>query len=228
MRICAIIPTLNEEAQIDSLLAYLKNLDPHLQLIVSDGGSTDATVRIAGKQARVISAARGRGAQMNHGAAQVSEDILWFVHADCRPHPQSVRSIRQALLDPNTVGGAFEYNLDDRRFIFRLSEYLSNKKNKWLKLFYGDMGIFVRRAVFEKMGGYRQIPLMEDMDFCKRLKKMGTVVILPLKIGTSARRWRHEGILKNIVRNWALQLAWTLGASPEKLARWYRFDNRKS
>ena len=164
---------------------------------------------------------------MNAGASQATGDILWFVHADCRPHPDSAQAILRALQNPEIVGGAFEYALDDPSTFFRIVEFTSNLKNRILHTIYGDMGIFVRTNIFRQMGGYADIPLMEDMEFGRRLKRFGRIVILPLRILTSARRWREEGIAKNVFRNWALQLAFSLGVPAQRLIRWYTFGNRK-
>jgi rSAM/selenodomain-associated transferase 2 len=214
---------LNEGKNIRPLLVYLKELDDTVELIVSDGGSVDNTVEQAKSYAKLIQAPRGRGAQMNAGAKAASGDILWFLHADCSPHPKSIGAMKKALINPQIVGGAFEYNLNDPSLYFRIVEFLSNQKNHLLKLFYGDMGIFVRREIFFGMNGYAEIPFMEDMDFCKRLKKQGKTVILPYRINTSARRWHDEGLCMNAVRNWLLQIAWALGTSPKTLSRFYKF-----
>lgn len=221
--ISVIIPTLNEAPNVKQLLPYLKNIDQNIEIIVSDGNSSDNTIEEAKSLARVVRAPRCRGVQMNAGAGVAYGDILWFLHADCRPHPDSTTAVRQALADPRVVGGGFEYNFDHSLWIFRLPEITSNFKNRLLKLLFGDMGIFVRKDVFEKMGGYRELPLMEDMDFCKRLKKMGRIVILPQRVNTSARRWMEEGIWINVVRNTLLKMAWTIGVKPRILAKWYKF-----
>ncbi len=223
LSISVIIPTLNEEENIDCLLNYLHQLDSMLELIVVDAGSTDRTVLKAKKLSKVIQSSQGRGIQMNVGATIAKEDVFWFIHADCRPHPTSIQAIRQALANENIVGGAFEYRLNHPGFKFRLAEMLSNYKNRSLKLLFGDMGIFVRRGIFERMGGYKDIPLMEDMDFSKRLKRLGKIVILQQKMDTSARRWIEEGYILSSIRSWTFQSAWAFGASPYTLAKWYRF-----
>lgn len=227
MTISIIIPTQNEEAHIKTLLNSLNNLGAFFEIIVVDGHSTDQTAALAGKFAKVIFSDLGRGRQMNVGAKEASGEVLWFIHADCLPHQQSVPAIKNILSDPEVVGGGFEYNLTAPGWMLRLSEFLSNRKNHLLQLIYGDMGIFVRREIFEKIGGYKEIPLMEDMEFCKDLKKEGKIVILPQRIDTSARRWLEEGIYKNMVRNWLLQIVWKLGAKPEFLAKFYPFGNKK-
>ena len=221
--ISVIIPTLNEAQNIERLLSYLHQLDSTLELIVADAGSTDSTVEQAKCLSKVVHSARGRGIQMNAGAKAATRDVLWFIHADCFPPSDSVDAIRQTLIDPEVVGGGFEYNLNHPAFRFRIVEWLSNRKNRLLKLLYGDMGIFVRREIFDKMGGYEEIPLMEDMDFSKRLKQYGKITILPQRMTTSARRWIEDGFVLNSTRSWLFQIAWALGASPYKLAKWYRF-----
>lgn len=223
--ISIIIPALNEADTIGKLLSHLKRNHSKCEIIVADGGSRDGTVQRVRNGAKLIECPSGRAVQMNRGAEAASGEIFWFLHADSFPHPHSVRAIRESLKNPETVGGAFEYNLDQEGFIYRLSEILSNRKNHILKLFFGDMGIFVRRETFEKINGFAEIPLMEDLDFCVRLKKQGKIKIIPLRITTSARRWEAEGPWKNIFRNWFLQIAWALGTSPEKLKNWYQFGN---
>ena len=226
MNISIIIPTLNEEEHIEALLKFLNQLDPSLEIIVVDGGSSDQTVSLAKPYAKVVFSESGRGRQMNVGTGKSNGEILWFLHADCLPHRQSILAIKNALNHSEIVGGGFEYNLNAPGWMLRFSEFMSNRKNRLLKLLYGDMGIFVRRETFEQIGGYQEIPLMEDMQFCKDLKKEGKIVILPQRINTSARRWLEEGIYVNMVRNWLLQIAWKWGASPEFLSKFYRFGNK--
>lgn len=223
LSISVIIPTLNEARHIKFVLQYLLELDSGLELIVVDAGSTDQTAVESQDLSQVIFSAKGRGRQMNAGARIAKGDIFWFLHADCHPHPDAVAAMKQALENKDVVGGGFEYRLDHPGLRFRLAESLSNRKNRRLKWLFGDMGIFVRRDVFERMAGYREIPLMEDMDFSKRLKQFGEIVILPQRMNTSARRWTEEGYLFNSFRSWALQSAWALGVSPYTLARFYRF-----
>lgn len=223
LSISVIIPTLNEEENIESLLKYLKQVDNRLQLIVVDADSKDKTVTVAQKLSQVVRSSPGRGVQMNKGANVATGDIFWFLHADCRPHSDSIQAMEQALADENVVGGGFEYSLNHPGFRFRLAEFLSNQKNRLLKWLFGDMGIFVRREIFKQMGGYREIPLMEDMDFSKRLKQFGKIVILSYRMQTSARRWIEEGYILSSLRSWTFQSAWALGVSPFTLAKWYKF-----
>ncbi len=202
---------------------YLNNFEQIHEMIIADGGSRDGTVELVKDSVIIVTAPTGRSLQMNAGAEAATGDILWFLHADCHPHPHSISAIIMAFKNSDIVGGAFEYNLDNPLKFFRLVEFCSNLKNRVLNLIYGDMGIFVLNSTFKKMNGYRKIPLMEDMDFCKRLKKNSKIKIIPQRIQTSASRWIEEGIIKNLFRNWSLQIAWVLGASPEKLSKWYQF-----
>ncbi|NQT27486.1 glycosyltransferase family 2 protein [candidate division KSB1 bacterium] len=221
--ISVIIPTLNEAENIQQLLIHLHSMDENLELIVSDCGSLDGTCEIAKPYAKIVQSDRGRGVQMNAGARAASGDILWFIHADCVPHPDSAKTIHETLKNSKIAGGAFEYNLNSPAFFFRLAEFFSNRKNQIFKLLYGDMGIFIRHEVFTRMNGFREIPLMEDVDFCKRMKREGKIVILPLRINTSTRRWHEEGWMKNWFRNYLLQIGFLLGVPPDRLARWYPF-----
>ncbi len=221
--ITVIIPTLNEEDNIGGLLSYLRQLDNSLELIVSDGGSNDETVAIAKKYAVVIKAVRGRGVQMNAGAKKATGEILWFLHADCLPHPDSVRSIKSVIDKTKVVGGGFKYRFNHPGIHFRLSETFSNFKNYFLNWIFGDMGMFVLKTTFEQMNGFSEIPLMEDVEFSGRLKKSGKVVFLSQRMKTSARRWLEKGFIRNTIKCWFLQIAWVLGISPFTLAKWYRF-----
>ena len=135
LSISVIIPTLNEQENIETLISYLHRLDSALELIIADAGSVDRTVEKARNLSKVIHSARGRGVQMNEGAKAATGDILWFIHADCRPHPASIDAMAQALANENIIGGAFEYRLNQPGFKFRLAENLSNYKNRLLVFF---------------------------------------------------------------------------------------------
>lgn len=218
-----VVPVLNEAPRLAWLLPYLEAIAPEAQLIVVDGGSTDNSHDTALPFATVVDAPRGRGVQMNAGAAIAKGDVLWFLHADTHPRPDSVNALLLSMEKPKIVGGAFVYALDAPGFQYRLMEHCSNGKNRMFRQIYGDMGIFVRREVFNAMGGYSAMPLMEDMDFCRRLKKQGKVVILPQTIKTSARRWVEEGFIRYAVKTRLLQTAWRLGVPAQKLVRFYQF-----
>ncbi len=209
--ISIIIPTLNEESGIAQLLTYLQKLDSTAEIIVVDGGSTDHTRKIAQQFTTCIESNRGRGLQLNEGARYSSGHILWFVHADCLPPSNAVRTIIESLESPEVVGGAFEYTFSDERWFYKFIAKQSNRKNRLLKRVYGDMGIFIKREIFEEMNGFREGYLMEDFEFSRRLRKKGQIRILPDKIETSARQWQAQGILKKMMRDCMTKIAYQLG-----------------
>jgi rSAM/selenodomain-associated transferase 2 len=220
-KISIIIPVLNESEYLAQTCEALQESGSGCEIIIVDGGSIDGTPELGSKYGIIISAPQGRSAQMNAGASKATGDILWFLHADCIPHVDSLRAIKQIMQNNKVIGGAFEYRLDGNGIFYRIAESLSNLKNKRFLLLYGDMGIFTRASAFRQLSGFQDIPIMEDLDFGQRLKKLGKIVILPLPIMTSARRWKKEGAVKNFSRNWLLQLGWACGISPDYLAKWY-------
>lgn len=219
--ISVIIPTLNEEARIEGLLRSLQNIST-LEVIVSDGMSQDRTVEIAKRLvAHVWTAPRGRASQMNEGARHATGEVLLFLHADTRLLPSAFDQLTSALGDPTIVGGAFSLCLESQAWGLRLIEAVTNLRARLFSFPYGDQAVFVRRSVFEEIGGYAELPLMEDLELVRRLKRRGRIVILPAKAITSARRWEKEGILYTTVRNWAVTILFFLGVSPTTLVRWY-------
>jgi len=225
--ISIIIPALNEAKTLPTICESLIDMGHEGQIIIVDGGSTDRTPQLAASYGQLLYANANRALQMNAGAKNAQGKILWFLHADCIPHPNSVNAIQKVMANRNIVGGAFSYRMDAKGIIYRLSEFLSNEKNRLFRWFYGENGIFVRKTVFEALGGYREIPIMEDIDFCLQLKKMGKVVILPQPILSSARRWKSDGPIKNIIRNWLLQIGWRLGISPQLLVKFYPLNQNQ-
>jgi rSAM/selenodomain-associated transferase 2 len=219
--ISIIIPTLNEGERIGRLLNWLGRHFPSSERIVVDGGSRDNTVEIASESAFCLSCSRGRGIQQNLGAEKASGKVLWFVHADCLPHPESVLAMTEALADPDIVGGAFEYSFSETSRLFRFLAAYSNAKNRLKNCIYGDMGIFVRTEVFDRMGGFGKPHLMEDMELCSRLKKEGKIVILSPRMITSARAWHAEGTIRKILKESIIKNAFHLKVSDQRLYRWY-------
>ena len=216
-----IVPTLNEETNLAALLKDLQP-SPMLEVIVVDGGSSDQTCERAEQAGvRIVRCGRGRGRQMNAGAAVARGDALLFLHADAKLPPDFEKDVRDALSGPNT-GGAFRLRIDDRRWLLRLVELGANLRSRWLQLPYGDQAIFVRATTFFQLNGYRLWPLMEDYDFCKRLQKVGNIRLVPKEVTVSARRWNKLGIFKTTVLNQLIVMAFNLGVSTETLASWYR------
>ncbi len=219
--VSVVIPTLNEEALIGRTVGRCLDYGA-AEVIVADGGSRDQTVKKAAHQGAItVVCPQGRAVQMNAGARLATGSVLLFLHADSLVDPGFVEAMMAALNQSNVHGGAFSMELDDTAWLFRLIAFLSNGRARLLGLPYGDQGIFVRREAFEDLGGYKPIPLLEDLEFAQRLKKRGKLVMLRHRLVSSARRWRVEGVLKVTLRSWGIGLAYGLGVSPERLAKLY-------
>lgn len=215
-----VIPTLNEEAALStSLPRALAEAD---EVLIADGGSTDGTAQTARSLgARWIPGTRGRGSQMNHGAAAARGDILLFLHADTLLAPGAGRRVREAVAG-GAVGGAFCLRFDADGFVFRLGQAVVNFRSRRFRIPLGDQAQFATREAFERLGGFRDWPLLEDVDFFRRLKTLGRVVILPGPVVTSARRFLELGPARTVARNWLILSLFSLGVSPQRLARLYR------
>ncbi len=221
MRISVVIPVLNEEKDIGSAIAALKLLGPD-EMIVVDGGSTDRTREICQKiGVTVIAAPRGRARQMNHGAGQATGDVLLFLHGDTRLPLSAFDDVRDALNDAHVLGGRFDVELDGEGWMLKVVGAMISMRSRATKVATGDQAIFVRRAVFEKIGGYPDIPLMEDIVFSRLLKRMGSVACLRSRVVTSARRWQSNGVWRTIFKMWTLKSLYLLGVSPSRLKRFY-------
>lgn len=221
--ISIVLPVLNEAAHIVACLEALQPLrSQHCELIIADGGSRDQTVAFAEPLAdRVIISPKGRAAQMNTGAQQASNAILWFLHADSQPPPAAANLIRIALSDPHRHWGRFDVRLSGRQSGLRVVETLMNVRSRLTGIATGDQGIFVRRERFEQIGGYPPIALMEDIALSRSLKRHSQPVCLRQPLMTSSRRWERDGIARTILLMWRLRLAYFLGVDPARLARIY-------
>lgn len=219
MKLSIVIPTLNEASHIESLLAQLS--DENVELIVVDGGSDDQTVQRASVQAQLVYSSTGRAVQMNAGAAAANGDWLWFLHADSQLS-QPLNAYVDEITQSSSVWGRFTVRLDDARLIFRVIERLMNARSCVTSVATGDQGLFVDRRLFAELGGYPELPLMEDVALSKRLRKVMPVNCSALSLITSARRWQQRGVLKTIVLMWWLRLAYVIGVSPARLRQWYR------
>jgi rSAM/selenodomain-associated transferase 2 len=222
-RLSIVIPSLNEAANLARLLPDLIVREPGAEVLVVDGGSDDDSRAVVARVpcVRWLSGPRGRARQMNAGARAAHGGILLFLHADTSLPDGAGAAILAALGDPAVVGGRFDVRLDSRRPLLVLVAWLMNRRSRLTGISTGDQGIFVRRAVFDALGGYPDIALMEDVELTRRLKRGGRLAALRLRVVTSARKWEDEGIVRTIVLMWALRLLYALGVSPARLHRWY-------
>jgi rSAM/selenodomain-associated transferase 2 len=221
VHLSVVVPTLNEEARLARLLERLRWMPVH-EVIVSDGGSEDATVDVArGAGATVVSGPRGRGPQLNTGAAAASGEVLWFLHADAVPPDNGVAAIRRAMADPTVVGGAFRlWTVPDRGTVVAPLLRVADVRSRYTRHPYGDQGIFVRRAAFSTVGGFPSVPIFEDLGFSRALRRCGRTVTLPQQMQVSGRRFEEAAAYHFVLMN-VFPTLWRLGVSEARLARWY-------
>jgi rSAM/selenodomain-associated transferase 2 len=217
-RISIIVPVLDDRAALVRLLAEIPP-DPDLELIVADGGSDAELDRIVPPRGHLVRAAPGRARQMNAGAAAAMGEWLLFLHADSTLPPDW--HVRFLAGTEHAEAGWFQFALDDPAWQARLIERGVRLRVRWLRLPYGDQGLFVRRAIFERLGGYRDLPIMEDVELVRRLTRTARCVELPLPLATSARRWRRDGWVRRSGTNMLLLALYFAGVAPSRLARWY-------
>jgi rSAM/selenodomain-associated transferase 2/rSAM/selenodomain-associated transferase 1 len=216
-----VIPTLNEGANLAQTLMKIGRLS-HGEVIVSDGESQDNTAEIAEKWgAKVIQSRPNRGRQMNLGAQKASGDILLFLHADTLLPDSYSDLIREAMIDPNVVGGAFAWKVEPSTPFLRYLERNVAWRTKIFRMPYGDQAYFVRASVFQEMGGYADIPLMEDVEFIRRLRKAGKLAFIPQDVVTSPRRYQKRGPVRTALRNKLTLFGYYLRISPDRLAKFY-------
>lgn len=214
------MPVLADDAALEALLGRIPP-DPAVDIVVVDGGSSGRLEALVARRPdlRLVRTPPGRARQMNAGAAIASGEWLLFLHADSVLPAGWLRALEQRVGD--AIGGWFQFALDDPAWQARWIERGVRLRNRLFRLPYGDQGIFVRRTTFSAMGGYREIPIMEDVEIVRRLHGAGRMVELPLALTTSARRWRRDGWLRRSTLNVALVTLYLAGLSPERLARWY-------
>ena len=223
MTVTVIIPALNEGGQLAQALAALGPArDAGHEVVLVDGGSEDGTRGIAAPLVdRLTTSSRGRAKQMNAGAKQARGELLVFLHADTVLPWETLQALLQAFPAAGAGWGRFDLRLSGGRFMFRLIERLINLRTRLSGIATGDQAIFVRRDLFEGVGGYPPIPLMEDIALCRMLKRHGRPLCLRDTVLTSSRRWEERGILRTTLLMWRLRLAFALGADPHRLAKAY-------
>jgi rSAM/selenodomain-associated transferase 2 len=222
-KISVIMPVLNEAKNLRNTLNRLY-LSENEELIIVDGGSVDGTVSIAREFTdKVFTAKTGRARVMNFGAQNARGDILLFLHSDCTLPDNAFTVIREVLGNNNIAAGAFTLRIDSLKTGFRVIEIFSNLRAKLLSLIYGDQGMFLRKEIFIRIGGFADIPLMEDIEISRRLSKIGKIVFVKQPVTASSRRWLEEGIVYTTLRDWTNAFSYTLlKVSPDKLIRYYK------
>jgi rSAM/selenodomain-associated transferase 2 len=220
-RICVIVPALNEGAGLDRFLSKLAAAK-FSEIVVVDNGSTDDTASIALRHdgVRLVRVAGGRGPALNAGARATTAEFILFLHADTELPDTAATMIEAVLANPDAAGGCFRLGFDKQSRTLRLYAWFTRFDTAFTT--FGDQAYFVRRQTFERVGGFPEWPLMEDVELRRRLKGVGRFVKLPLPVVTSARRFEKRGEVHQQLKNAALLIAFYLGISPRRIADWYR------
>lgn len=227
MMISVIIPTLNESSTIARTLTRTVALGFD-DIIVSDGGSTDPTILMVQAccarvpAVRLVTAPTGRARQLNEGVKACRGEVMLFLHADTELPPTAKAVIESTLKDPRYVGGRFDVRFDQPSRWGAVISWFMNRRSRLTGIATGDQAIFVRRQIFERLGGFPDIPLMEDIEFSRCLKRQGPTAALTDRVTTSFRRWEKNGPLRTILLMWTLRFLYWLGVSPTRLNHWYR------
>ena len=219
--VSVIIPTLNEENQIPLLMNNLLSQNSDCEILVVDGGSTDLTISkcLLYKDVKIISSEKGRASQMNKGAGIARGNTLLFLHADTLLPENGIKAIESAMKNQVNSGGSFYMKFDKESLPFRFYSSFTKINNAYFT--YGDQGIFIRRKIFNEIGGYKNMPIMEDFEIQKRLRKRGNFIKLPMAVTTSSRRFMQVGEFKQQLLNIALVSAYELGVSPASIKKFY-------
>lgn len=221
-KISIIIPVLNEARVIKQTLEQLTQYS-EIEIIVVDGGSQDETVAIAQQTVKVITVmGKGRAGQMNAGANLAQSDILLFLHGDTQLPPNFIALVTQTLDQHQTIAGAFELAIDGSSRSLRWIEMLVKMRSRIFSLPYGDQGIFISKQAFIEAGGFNDLPIMEDFEFIRRIKRRGRIAIAPAAVITSDRRWQKLGVWQTTLINQMMLVGYFLGISPTKLSQFYR------
>ena len=223
-----IIPVLHEAGRINGLIDHLRQLDSEKssEIIVVDGAPEEDTLRaIRDDTIMKLSTEKGRARQMNAGASVARGDFLIFLHADTELPLSALKRMNAFTNRHEIVGGAFDLGIKSDKVVFKVFAFLGSLRSRLNRIPYGDQAIFIRSDYFREVGGYKDIPLMEDVELMRRVKRSGKkTVMFRDRVMTSPRRWEEEGLLYCILRNWALQILYFLGVSPHKLVNFYKSD----
>ncbi|ERL55820.1 Glycosyl transferase, family 2 [Psychrobacter aquaticus CMS 56] len=233
MKLSIIIPLLNEADNLPQLIAHVTTLQPApQQVILVDGGSMDGSVTIAENLLKasletaqsaidwqVVESAAGRARQMNTGAKLATGDVLLFLHADTQLPMDAINEVQEAMLQYDW--GRFDVRLDSPHPLLKIVGIMINKRSRLVSIATGDQAIFIKKSVFERLGGYPDQPLMEDIELCKRLKKIARPACLHSKVTTSARRWQQHGNFRTIFLMWHLRFDYWRGVAPDVLKQRY-------
>ena len=231
IRFSIIVPAFHEGENINDLTECLNRLDSDMnrEIIVVDGAQEKDTLgAIRNGKVIKLSSERGRAKQMNAGASAARGEILIFLHADTELPTHALKKIHSLLEQKEVVGGAFDLGIKSDKFIFKVIGRLASWRSRLNRIPFGDQAIFIRREYFSRIGGYKEIPLMEDLELMRRIKKSGDKIwIFYERVMTSPRRWEKEGVLYCTLRNWTLQALYLLGISPHKLIMYYKSSDRR-
>ncbi|RAK08630.1 rSAM/selenodomain-associated transferase 2 [Halanaerobium saccharolyticum] len=224
VQLSVVIPTLNEEKNIADLIDYLKNEKVKTEIIISDADSSDQTREIAASRgAKVVNSRQGnRGLQLNKGAEIASAPLILFLHADSTLENSALNSlVKKMKRKPDKIGGCFSLKIESEHPLLKFISWSSNLRARYLNLIFGDQGMFIKKEIFKKLGGFPEIELMEDWEFSRKMAEAGELLFLDKKIYTSARRWEEYGVLKTILLMHKIKFLHMLGYSPQKLKKIY-------
>ena len=217
--ISIIVPLLNEEKSLPWLIENLRSMEGDFEVLLVDGGSSDSSIQLASNSYRTISCEKGRAKQMNAGARNAGGDGLLFLHADCRLPVNAISLVEDAFHE-GYVGGCFTL-FSGCSLRYRLVDFFGRLNAGLFKEYFGDHGIFIRKKAFEELGGFPEVPLMEDVELSKRMQEMGDTIQLPAKIYASPRRF-EEGFIQTLGRMLALRSLHFIGVKPKNLAPYYQ------
>lgn len=216
-----LVPTLNEEKNIGSLLDHLTKL-PQQEIIICDGGSCDATLEICAKYpVQIVQSRSGRGRQLNSGAKLATGEILFFLHADSVVQERSLEDIKQAI-EQGQHWGCCTLAFAKETFFYKVIAFMSNLRSRWTSSCYGDQGIYCCRDTFNSSGGFPDWTFLEDLEFSRKMRRYSRACVVPGQVITSVRRFEANGPWRTVGKMQMIKLLFLLGREPEQLARWYR------